>query len=211
MAKSVDRKSLKAEAKKDIKGKLGGFAPIYIVYVVVGLVLSWLLKENSTAAPGKFIGAGNLVLLLISLLLLFVFMGVVMVSFARIYLDFKKKRPVLNDIMYGSNDLGGSILTYLRNVVFTFLWSLLLLIPGIVKSLAYSMMYYIKADDAKVSAAEAQKRSIKITTGRKGELFVIYLSFIPWFLLNGITFGLAGFYVVPYIGATLANYYRSIK
>ena len=95
--------------------------------------------------------------------------------------------------------------------VFTFLWSLLLVIPGIIKAYAYSMSFYILADNPELTASEALAKSQSLMRGHKMELFILELSFIGWFFLIGLTFGLAAIYVAPYMEATMANFYNSIK
>lgn len=99
---------------------------------------------------------------------------------------------------------------YLRRVggyawmsLFTFLWSLLFIVPGIVKGFSYALTPYILAKYPEISAKEALKVSMKLMDGKKAELFVLRLSFIGWFLLSAITFGLLGiFYVFPYYTIT---------
>jgi len=95
--------------------------------------------------------------------------------------------------------------------IFTCLWSLLFVIPGIIKAISYSMAYFVLADNPELSAKEALDESKRITSGHIGDLFVLYLSFIPWVLLGAITCGLALIYVVPYMQTTMANYYLELK
>lgn len=96
--------------------------------------------------------------------------------------------------------------------VYTALWSLLFVIPGIVKAYAYSMTGYIIYENPNLSAEQAIDISNRMTQGYKGELFVLDLSFIGWNLLNGLTFGLLGiFHVNPYYAATHAHYYEDLK
>jgi len=108
---------------------------------------------------------------------------------------------------------------YLRKVggmawmyLWTFLWTLLLIIPGIIKGIAYSMTPFILADCPNVTATQALKISMRMTNGYKGELFVMYLSFIGWHLLNILTLGILGiFYVNPYFFTTCAGYYVELR
>lgn len=71
--------------------------------------------------------------------------------------------------------------------IFTFLWSLLFIIPGIVASISYTYSLYIKMENPDVSALDAIKMSKEITRGHKGEIFLLSLSFIGWILLGIIT------------------------
>ena len=95
--------------------------------------------------------------------------------------------------------------------IFVMLWSLLLIIPGIVAGLSYSMTYFILADNPKISGLEAIKKSKEMMKGHKWEYFCLCFSFFWWFVLCAVTFGLAYIYVAPYFNATIANYYEEIK
>jgi uncharacterized membrane protein len=104
--------------------------------------------------------------------------------------------------------VGGMLWMYL----FTFLWSLLFVIPGIVKALAYFMTPYILAECPNVTATDALKLSMRMTYGYKGEIFVMGLSFIGWAILSGLTFGILGIlYTGPYMGTSFAGLYDELK
>jgi len=95
--------------------------------------------------------------------------------------------------------------------IFIFLWSLLLIVPGFIAALKYSMVYYILADNPQIGVFEAIRESKRITDGHKWELFVLYLSFLGWMILGAITFGVGYLYVTPYMTTTIANFYDKIK
>ena len=103
--------------------------------------------------------------------------------------------------------LGGVLLEHL----FIFLWSLLFVIPGIIKSLAYSFNRYILSDCPNLTAREALNLSKKMTSGIKGELFVFELSFIGWWILTAFTCGILCVYTIPYYTMAKATLYESIK
>ena len=104
--------------------------------------------------------------------------------------------------------LGG----YLWMCLFTFLWSLLFIIPGIIKSFSYAMTPYILADCPNVKATDALKLSMRIMKGHKWELFVFYLSYIGWGILCCLTLGILSlFYVGPYLNSSLAVYYLEVR
>lgn len=106
---------------------------------------------------------------------------------------------------------------YLRRVggyawmmLFTFLWSLLFVIPGIVKAFEYAMTPYILAKYPEIPAKDALKLSMKIMDGRKSELFVLYLSFIGWLVLSSMTCGILGIlYVTPYMSITVTLWQKN--
>ncbi|MGI5850200.1 MAG: DUF975 family protein [Christensenellales bacterium] len=108
---------------------------------------------------------------------------------------------------------------YWRNIggilwmeLFIFLWSLLFIIPGIVKALSYFMTPYILAESKSVSATDALLLSMRMTKGYKGEIFVMALSFIGWGILSALTMGiLAILYTGPYTSASFAGLYEELK
>lgn len=95
--------------------------------------------------------------------------------------------------------------------IFITLWTLLLIIPGIIASLRYSQAIFIMAENPDKGIFECIRESKSMMDGRLGEYFVLNLSFILWSLLGFITCGLAYIYVSPYMKVTLANYYNQIK
>ena len=104
--------------------------------------------------------------------------------------------------------LGG----YLWMVLFSFLWSLLFIIPGIIKGFSYAMTPYILADCPNVAAKDALKLSMRIMKGHKWELFVFELSFIGWGILSVLTLGILDvFFVQPYMQSSLATYYLEVR
>ena len=104
--------------------------------------------------------------------------------------------------------LGGSLWMGL----FVFLWALLLVIPGIIKGISYSMTQYILADCPNVKARDALKLSMRMMNGHKCEYFVMGLSFLGWILLSALTLGiLSVFYVDPYMRSSFAEYYLELR
>ena len=96
--------------------------------------------------------------------------------------------------------------------LFTFLWSLLFIIPGIVKSYEYRMIPYILAENPDMSREEVFALSKKMMDGEKWHAFVLDLSFIGWHILGALTAGiLEVFYVVPYQSSTNATLYEALK
>lgn len=84
-------------------------------------------------------------------------------------------------------------------------------IGAIIFGLAYAMVPFVIHDNPDIAAVDALRTSRQIMKGHKGKLFVLYLSFIGWFLLGMITLGIAFFWIQPYIYATLAAFYEDIR
>ena len=130
----------------------------------------------------------------------------------RVYLKIARGEKILvGNIFYGFKNLWTVVKALFFIDLFTGLWALLLIIPGIIKWHAYSMTFFILAENKGMSVLEAITLSRKMMDGHKMDLFRLNLSFIGWFLLVGITFGIAGIWVIPYCCATMANFYLSVK
>ncbi len=96
--------------------------------------------------------------------------------------------------------------------IYIFLWSLLFVIPGVVKSYSYFMVEYLKMENPNISAKEAIELSNRMTNGHKMDLFVLDLSFLGWNILSSLTCGILGIvYVNPYYFAAKAFAYEEIK
>ena len=108
-------------------------------------------------------------------------------------------------------DYFDKLLLMILSRLFTFLWTLLFIFPGVIYYYKIYFAQYISAENPSLSWKDALTISKKMTNNHKGELFVLDLSFIPWFILTGITLGVAGIYVAPYYQVTKALYYENFK
>lgn len=121
------------------------------------------------------------------------------------------EKAEIANVFDGFKNFVNSFLLYILISIFTFLWSLLFVIPGIVMSYAYSMSYYILKDNPELSANEARKQSIEMMRGNKWRLFCLDFSFIGWSLLSILTFGILMLWVTPVMEASHAAFYESLK
>ncbi len=95
--------------------------------------------------------------------------------------------------------------------VLLFLWSLLFIIPGMIKYYAYKMVPYILADNPNIGHKRAIEISNAMTQGEKFDIFVLDLSFIGWYLLGALALGIGIVFVIPYVNATEAELYLILK
>ena len=95
--------------------------------------------------------------------------------------------------------------------IFITLWTLLLIIPGIIKTFSYAMTPYILKDNSELGVFEAITKSRRMMDGNKWRLFLLFLSFIGWYLLVIVTLGLAIFWVGPYLEVATACFYNEVK
>ena len=151
--------------------------------------------------------------LLVSAILKIFVLSPLEVGGRRFFRENSEQPAKLGEFGYGfKNRYGHVVLTmFLRNL-FIGLWSLLFVIPGIVKTYSYRMVPYILADNPNMKATEAITLSRQMMKGYKWKTFVLDLSFIGWILLTVITCGIVGiFYVSPYMYATDAEIYNALK
>ncbi len=123
----------------------------------------------------------------------------------------KQQTPSVENLIDGFKPLAKVLLAYLIITLGTLLGLILLIIPGIIISLGLSMTFYILAEYPEYSVEEALKKSWELTDGYKGELFILHLRFIPWYLLGLLFFVVGVFIVMPWHQLTIANYYNYLK
>ncbi|MCQ2413974.1 MAG: DUF975 family protein [Clostridia bacterium] len=110
-----------------------------------------------------------------------------------------------------TENFGATVLLGLLQNLFIFFWSLLLVIPGIVKSYSYSMASFIQQDAEDKDWKVCIDASRKMMKGHKWELFVLDLSFLGWYILGALCFGIGVFFVAPYHELARANFYEALK
>jgi len=116
----------------------------------------------------------------------------------------------VDNTFIGFKHFGSSLVLNILISIFTALWSLLLIVPGIIMSLAYSMSYFILIDNPELAPNEARKQSIKLMKGYKWKLFCLRFSYIGWYLLSILTLGILFFWVNPYRRTAEAEFYRNL-
>lgn len=103
------------------------------------------------------------------------------------------------------------VLGYFLVNLFVCLWTLLLIIPGIIKAFAYAMTPFILEENPEMPAYDAIKYSEKMMMGHKWELFVLCLSFIGWGILACLTFGIGFLWLTPYMELSVCEFYEDLK
>jgi uncharacterized membrane protein len=145
-------------------------------------------------------------------LLSFLLAGPLQLGIAIYFLNILNDRPAsIENLIEGFKPLLKVILIYIVISIATAIGIVLLIIPGIIIALGFSMTYYILVENPELSIEESLKESWRLTNGYKMELFVLHLRFIPWYLLGLLCFGIGIFVVMPWHQLTLANYYNYLK
>lgn len=154
------------------------------------------------------------VIVIVALCVQILVTNVIKVGGCRYYMENREHKTSVAQVFYGFCDgrYGNNIWIMFLKEVYIFAWSLLFVIPGIVKSYSYMMIPYILAENPDISRERAFQISNQMMDGHKMEAFTLDLSFIGWNLLSLISFGIGGiFYVNPYIDATHTEFYTAIK
>lgn len=217
-----ERKKYKAFAKEQLKNRWATPVLMTLFITIIGTILQSTINNQylnfnlwqeffngnydvfSTVAPS----GSTFIFSIID----FIVEAVFAFAATRLYLKMSRSPdPVsFKDFLEGFNGWGRAILISLWQALWVFLWSLLLIIPGIIKAIAYSQMIYIINEYENVSVTKAMKISMIITKGYKGELFLMSLTFLGWMILSGITFGIVGLWVTPYIEMSFTNAYHAM-
>lgn len=174
----------------------GNWGTMVLITLIVALI--------SGACGGlAFIGIGAIVLLLIE--------GPLGLGMAIANLRLIRRQGVeISNAFDGFKNFASAFLLYLLNSIFTALWTLLFIIPGIIKAYSYSMGVYILADNPSMDANSARKKSMEIMHGNKWRLFCLDISFIGWYLLCILTLGILTLWVSPYHEAARAEFYQHL-
>lgn len=176
------------EVINDLKGLFGGAS-----LAATGVVILWVF----------------LVVFAIALVISILVLNPLHVGCRRWFLKNRKEKPEIGEIAYTfSHGYKNTVKVMFLKDLYVFLWSLLLIIPGLIKSYEYRMIPYLLAENPEMDSREAFERSRKLMNGNKWDAFVLDLSFIGWSILSGFTCGILGlFYVSPYIALTDTELY----
>lgn len=190
----MTRKEIKALARLQIDGKIGAF---FLVSLVGGFI-------GSIGSGFPLIGA------IISLILSSA-MSLGMIHI-RLHVAFDRSyRPRVGDLFEGFRNFWPFLKVTLLSALITMLWSILFIIPGIIKALAYSQAPYIIAENPNMPVMEALRLSERMMKGKKWDYFVLNLSFFGWALLSIPTLGLLSIWLEPYMQMSAVNFYNDVK
>lgn len=183
---------LMRSARESLKGKWGLAIAVSVTYCVLVAILQNI----------KNIGP------IVSLLVSGPFAGGLAIFYLAIARGTEAKFEQLFD---GFKLYATYLVAYLLMIIFIFLWSLLLIIPGIVAAISYSMIFFIIADNPSITASDALKRSKAMMNGNKGKYFGLMLRYLGWALLSILTAGIGIIWLVPYMQTAAAKFYDDIK
>lgn len=148
----------------------------------------------------------------LSLLSIFV-LGPLSYGYYVSFLNSKRTGEVvrIENLFDGFKDYARVFLTNLLQSIYIVLWTLLLIVPGIIKSISYSQTFFVLKDNPELKNNAAIERSMAMMEGHKMEYFCLILSFIGWLLLGILTLGIGLLWVNPYIATATAHFYEYVK
>lgn len=188
---------LKSDALKTLKGNWFKAIGAFVIAMFIPVTLSLFMEDYN-----------NIIFLMVSYIIEIPFLAGIAIYFLGLS---KGEHPEPFKVFDAFKNLFSYIMLFFETFIFTYLWTLLLIIPGIIKSLSYSMATYILIENPNMNPLDAITESRRLMDGHKWEYFVLQLSFIGWMLLSVLTFGIGYFWLVPYIQTTTANYYIELK
>lgn len=192
----MDRIELKRLAREDLGNNI--FCTDWLLAVVVVLVTMAI----SSAVSGIIPGVGSMLIV-----------GPMQVGVSYVFLTQARQKGGydLGSLFYGfTNDIGGNLILGLLVTIFTMLWSLLFVIPGIVKAYSYSMAYFIKIDHPEYDWRRCIDESQRMMDGHKMDLFILDLSFIGWMIVGCFCFGIGTLWVSAYMLAAHTQFYNQL-
>jgi len=197
----TSNKDLMTQARESLSGRWGLAVGTFFVYLLIVGAFSSL--NYSTHAVGlKFVF--SIFPLLIG--------GAFALGIAKFSLAIARNEDAkLDMIFYGFKYYGKTLGMYLMIIIFIFLWSLLLIVPGIIAAISYTLAFFIMHDDPNIGAMEAIDKSKKMMYGYKWKYFCLCLRFIGWILLGILSLGIGFLWITPYLNISFAKFYDDVK
>lgn len=199
--------SYRKEAWELLTGNFWPMFLLYMIYFAVNFVVRFFFYEPYDL---YFYELYDTLYIIFSILLIPLTYGALWVCLSFSRGTEMSSKDIIDPYLSGKQFLrtiGSGIMVF----IFTFLWMLLLIIPGIVKSFSYALTPFIMKDDENIGVFDAITLSKKMMAGQKWRLFKLYFSFIGWGIVCMLTFGIAAFFVVPYLAVAFACFYNDVK
>ncbi|NLF79795.1 MAG: DUF975 family protein [Clostridia bacterium] len=145
-------------------------------------------------------------------MIVFLIGGAIELGLCTFFINLQRRSEIgVGDLFSRFDIFGRALLLRLFRSVLIFLWSLLLIIPGIIASYRYALATYLMSQNTELTAREAINLSKRMMIGHKGRLFCLDLSFIGWFILGGLTFGIGLIFVYPYLLSARAAFFLDLQ
>lgn len=214
---TINRPAVKQNARRFIETDrrwltlfIAGIVPILLNYFYTGTTFTYQVKNlfgDEIYRAAAINVWGNITAVIVILLL------PVSYAVSGYYIEALRRDPGHPAAVYEETAanygryLGAGVLVK----IYTYLWSLLFIVPGIIKGIAYSMTPYIMHENPNISPSDAITLSRAMTRGHRWELFKVKFSFFFWYMLISLTLGIGSIYIVPYIETAYAMCYEILR
>lgn len=203
---------LKNAALEALRGNWAPAVVCTIIYLLLSVGIS--LLQPSIDDPTAALTGAQKIMMVANVLLLFLVMvplGIGYYQAFKVLFTDGDNKLTANCFRLSFGNYFKNVAAYLLMCLFIFLWTLLLIIPGIIKALAYSMTPFILKDFPELSVNQAINLSQKMMKGHKFDYFWLGLSFIGWILLGLLTLGIGYIWLIPYMYTSYAAFYEEVK
>ena len=205
---------LRRMARRHLDGRWGDLVLVTFLYYILSSCISfpfqvgmdeniWKLFSLPLGWKVPVVGAGCVLLLLLLPL-----QWGYQVTFLRAW---REEPADISTLFYGFRDFWRIFSTLFLQQLYILLWTLLLIVPGVVKALSYAMTPYILRDYPELSRRAAIHLSREMMAGNKGRLLLLWLSFLGWAVLALFTCGIGYLWLAPYIGVSEAGFYEDVR
>jgi uncharacterized membrane protein len=195
---STDNPTLLRASREALRGKWGIAILTFFIYTLL------TTTSGTLRAHGSFLTLSSMLTLIIG--------GPLALGAAIFSLSISRgKEGRLDQLFEGFNHFATTLVTYLLLLLYVFLWMLLLIVPGIIAALGYSMTFYILADDPLIKPQDALKKSKSMMDGHKEKLFYLCLRFLLLAILCILTLGIGFLWLIPYVHVTMAKFYDDVN
>lgn len=200
------RAEIKYNAKESLKGKYWYSVGVTVLFLVLSGIQSGIVALLTNNNLVSFASIVNLILVIF-------FQIPMAVGLNRYFIRLGKgENAQVGDIFHiFKNGYINTILVEIKQAVFIMLWSLLFVVPGIIKMYQYFMIEYMLAENPMINHKRAFEITKAVMTGNKWKTFVLGISFIGWILLAFATAGIGMIFLAPYVSETFAKYYLELK
>ncbi|MGA3083328.1 MAG: DUF975 family protein [Thermodesulfobacteriota bacterium] len=185
-------RALMQQAREALKERWGLAIGGSVIYFILAILISAIPKVGWI---GSLIINGPLIL----------GMSVFFLSFSR------KQDAQLSQLFDGFQRFTQALVAYLLMILFILLWTILLVIPGIVAFFSYSQTFFILAENPQMAGSDALRKSKDMMIGNRWKLFYLFWRFFGWFLLGILSLGIGFLWIMPYLQTTLARFYDDLK
>lgn len=191
-------KEVKQWAKEKVKGKR---LTILVVLIILSALSGYSVVNDKDGLLSSLLSIAMSLLLFI-----------VTVGYTKFMLNFiNDKEYSLDQLWSYFGDWKNLATVWIHETIMIFLYFLLLIVPGIIKTISYSLVPYILVDDPNMSSGDVLDLSTKMMNGHKMDYFKLELSFIGWHLLAVLTLGILEIWIAPYQATAMTKFLSEVK